>query len=467
MTSVIESDLIFSKTAHQTGRKARLPTSGAAGEAFARTLLQGGELAAQTGSIVPDAQSSGTVQTFFTLPTPPAESESDTPEDIASQVDVVPLPAAEILPETDDIERAAAERADVEVAALEQEASEARDDIPEEVAIPLPAAPPSPAIETSPARATVELGQSTQETAQAVQPQTRSQTTTDAPQVSHDTPPAAEVQALAVQATGSDTSQPTRTRNLEGGSPRKTITPVQTPDTPAISETAPQQALAPVNTKAPSSETRDATFSPEAGLSSDIARLDHGPGTRNSKISASTTPAPDSAVILPTAPAPVQSVQTLQPNQPQLQMTPTHALVTASPANTVKIISDAAASPDDMPDRITVQLDPPELGRVSIDFKFDAHGLQHVTVTGETPEAMRQLRLMHFELTQALERGGLSSQNMTFQQQSGHQQEQTPTPARLFDTNSSADSSLLVPTATAAETLRPAHTAGGGLDIRL
>ncbi len=103
--------------------------------------------------------------------------------------------------------------------------------------------------------------------------------------------------------------------------------------------------------------------------------------------------------------APPAQAQTPQASQPQLQMTPTNALVTASPADTVKIISDAVASPDDTPDQITVQLDPPELGRVSIDFKFDAHGLQHVTVTGETPEAMRQLRLMHFELTQALERG--------------------------------------------------------------
>jgi flagellar hook-length control protein FliK len=148
-------------------------------------------------------------------------------------------------------------------------------------------------------------------------------------------------------------------------------------------------------------------------------------------------------------------------------MTPTNALVTASPADTVKIITDTIAAPDDAPDRITVQLDPPELGRVSIDFKFDSHGLQHVTVTGENPEALRQLRLMHFELTQALERSGLSSQNMTFQQQQSGQQQAQSSPARsLFSTQDSdtSNSPLITP---AVQPARPPRTAGGGLNIRL
>ena len=40
---------------------------------------------------------------------------------------------------------------------------------------------------------------------------------------------------------------------------------------------------------------------------------------------------------------------------------------------------------------------------------------------------MRQLRLMHFELTQALERHGITSQNMSFQQQQQNAQH-SPTP---------------------------------------
>ncbi len=101
-------------------------------------------------------------------------------------------------------------------------------------------------------------------------------------------------------------------------------------------------------------------------------------------------------------------------------LTPAHAMIVAAPAQVVDIISSAAD--DGQSDSIVVQLDPPELGRVSIDFKFDANGLQHVTITGESSEAMRQLRLMHFELIQALERHGIASSNMTFQQQQNPQQ---------------------------------------------
>lgn len=166
---------------------------------------------------------------------------------------------------------------------------------------------------------------------------------------------------------------------------------------------------------------------------------------------------------LPSSQAPAQT------SQSQIQMAPTQAIVTASPAETIRIITDAVASPDDTPDRITVQLDPPELGRVSIDFKFDANGLQHITVTGDSPEALKQLRLMHFELTQALERNGLSSQNMTFQQQqSGQQHAHTPMPGRMFgDRDTGSDIPALTTPNLTADALRPARTASGGLDIRL
>lgn len=102
---------------------------------------------------------------------------------------------------------------------------------------------------------------------------------------------------------------------------------------------------------------------------------------------------------------------------PPSTMTPTLGLVTATPTEVVDIISDKLAGPEDRRDRVTVQLNPVELGRVSVDFKFDAQGLTHVTITGETPEALRQLRALHFELVNALERQGLAGQNMTFQQE--------------------------------------------------
>ena len=149
-------------------------------------------------------------------------------------------------------------------------------------------------------------------------------------------------------------------------------------------------------------------------------------------------------------------------------MTPTNAIITASPADTVRIITDSIASPNDRQDRITVQLDPPELGRVSIDFKFNAHGLQHVTITGENPEALRQLRLMHFELTQALENNGLSSQNMTFQQQASHQQnQQAQSTANRLAGNATAETAS-AQTAPPPQSPKPVRVAGGGgLDIRL
>lgn len=100
-------------------------------------------------------------------------------------------------------------------------------------------------------------------------------------------------------------------------------------------------------------------------------------------------------------------------------LAPTHAVLIAAPSQLPDVVARATHGERD--DRITVQLDPPELGRISIDFKFDGQGLQHVTITAENPEAMRQLRQMHFELVQALERNGLSSQDMSFQHQNPQQ----------------------------------------------
>ena len=149
-------------------------------------------------------------------------------------------------------------------------------------------------------------------------------------------------------------------------------------------------------------------------------------------------------------------------------MTPTHSLISATPAQVVEIISDSISAPEDRKDRIHIQLDPPELGRVSIDFKFDANGLQHVTVTGETPEALRQLRAMHFELVNALERQGLSSQNMSFQQQQT-QQDSGQQAARSGRTGGEivGDADLAATAIVAASNSQPRYTAAGSLNIKL
>ena len=107
---------------------------------------------------------------------------------------------------------------------------------------------------------------------------------------------------------------------------------------------------------------------------------------------------------------------------------------------------------------------------MSIDFKFDANGLQHVTITGETSEAMRQLRLMHFELIQALERHGIGSSNMTFQQQQQQHTQQSPLPNPLAgepvkDRPGSAEAGN--PVIPAYSLSSPRTPPGGRLDMKL
>lgn len=143
--------------------------------------------------------------------------------------------------------------------------------------------------------------------------------------------------------------------------------------------------------------------------------------------------------------------------------------ITAPPAEIPTIIAQSLSAVDDQKDRILVQLDPPELGRVSIDFKFDAAGLQHITITGETPEALRQLRQMHFELLQALERQGLSGQDMTFKQSDP----QDNPAAGLFASDAQGDAATNNGTSSADEpiirrpTPIPNMAGGSGLDIRV
>ena len=88
----------------------------------------------------------------------------------------------------------------------------------------------------------------------------------------------------------------------------------------------------------------------------------------------------------------------------------------AAPNEISSIILNALRNGAEPQDQLIVQLDPPELGRVAIDFKFDGQGVQQITVTSENPEALKRLRELHFELTEALKDHGLSEQNLSFRQ---------------------------------------------------
>lgn len=113
------------------------------------------------------------------------------------------------------------------------------------------------------------------------------------------------------------------------------------------------------------------------------------------------------------------------PAQVNVGLTPTAAAIpVAAPSDLTSIILNAAKNGADPHEQLVVQLDPPELGRVMIDFKFDAQGVQQITITSENPEALKRLRELHFELTQALRDNGLSDQNMSFREEAGDQSQQ-------------------------------------------
>jgi hypothetical protein len=318
----------------------------------------------------------------------------------------------------------------------------------------------------------VRLGSSAEVKGPAAAAETAPQQAATAPESKKDMDPADRpANGKAGDAFRADLSEMSSETGSETG---KTGTAAEVKGPAAAAETAPQQAA----TAPESKKDMDPADRPANGKAGDAFRADlsevsseTGSETGKTGTAAQMAHSPDSNGQLAAASfgASPASQPAAQPAQSQIQMTPANAIVTASPAETVKIITDTVSSPNDPPDRITVQLDPPELGRVSIDFKFDAHGIQHITVTGDSPEALRQLRLMHFELTQALERNGLSSENMTFQQQqSGQQQSHTPAGRRLFgDSGPVAEPAILTAANITADSIRPARTASGGLDIRL
>ncbi|MFN7054797.1 flagellar hook-length control protein FliK [Hyphomonas sp.] len=142
---------------------------------------------------------------------------------------------------------------------------------------------------------------------------------------------------------------------------------------------------------------------------------------------------------------------------------PAMATFVAVPAEIPAIFARAVQDPAG--DRITIQLDPPELGRISIDFRFEGSALQHVTVTAETPEALRQLRQMHGELISALEQNGLGGKDMTFQQQTPQDRPQQDAPAGA--TARRQPEMIAVPGLTAPDAAGPRALAAGRLDIRL
>ncbi len=128
---------------------------------------------------------------------------------------------------------------------------------------------------------------------------------------------------------------------------------------------------------------------------------------------------------------------------------PQHTSVVTATPDQIPILMEARLSEQrDGESQIVVQLDPPELGRVLIDFNFTSEGLQSVTVKGDSPEAMRVLRQMHFELVQALEQRGLSAGDLNFEQHTSSHRDQTHKanePIRRFDQVSQSPTRISAP----------------------
>lgn len=158
-----------------------------------------------------------------------------------------------------------------------------------------------------------------------------------------------------------------------------------------------------------------AQLASDADLAQTVTKSALAATTGDARAAAATLGAPDAMIsVAQPAATPAPTVASgLTPVAPSIPV--------ASPTEINSIILNAMKAGAEPREHLIVQLDPPELGRVAIDFKFDAQGLQQITVTSENPEALRRLRELHFELTEALREHGLSEQNLTFRQQADDQ----------------------------------------------
>ncbi|MEO9969875.1 MAG: flagellar hook-length control protein FliK, partial [Hyphomonadaceae bacterium] len=169
---------------------------------------------------------------------------------------------------------------------------------------------------------------------------------------------------------------------------------------------------------------------PADTVSSDAAEIDAAVGQAIEATPATASDTSSSPILagVQSAPAsPLTTTAAATPISGNLQL--------VKPLEIPAVLADALPTVDPENDRVVVQLDPPELGRVTIDFKFDGQVLQGVTITGESPEALRQLRQMHFELIQALEQNGLANDSLEFRQQASSEQGASQSQFQVDDTD--------------------------------
>jgi len=172
----------------------------------------------------------------------------------------------------------------------------------------------------------------------------------------------------------------------------------------------PDQPEAPGRTESPATPALGVASNAQV---STVGEQNSGSGDTTPSVSSLGTSSP-----LPASPAPVLTQVTATPTSVQMQQAPANYV--AVPDDIASIISQELSS-DTQNSRVRIQLDPPELGRVSLEFKFDSQGLQHVVVTADSAEAIRRIRAFHPDLVATLEQHGLSGSDMTFQQKQSQQ----------------------------------------------
>ncbi len=87
------------------------------------------------------------------------------------------------------------------------------------------------------------------------------------------------------------------------------------------------------------------------------------------------------------------------------------------PAQAANALARIIMTQSGMGDRVSVQLDPPELGRLNLDFIFDGNRLQAVHVISDTPEMQQFLKRQGALLSQILTDSGFGDASLSFENQ--------------------------------------------------
>lgn len=243
------------------------------------------------------------------------------------------------------------------------------------------------------------------------------------------------------------------------------VLPAGTPSTSRESEPVTlSETLFDFDLRLTSSDLRDAKLASQA--SSDKILLPAGASALGS---IATPSGLDAATLLETPSLSLQS------GSPSVLSTPSvSAMVSAMAPGTqlgpqsVPIVSEAILLAKETSKGVTVQLDPPEMGRVYIDFLFDADRQVSVVIKTETLEAQHLLRERSAEFLGLLSENGLDSANLSFEFHDGQDFEGAHEGFQLEQNiNSETVEAAIAPPLMTRHTAALRQSYSDGLDLRL